>query len=177
MRVSDLIPWHSNRASRSDTRDVPARRDDGGGDPLGALQSEINRVFDSFWRGFDLPMLGGGAADLGSENLPRVDVRDTGQAIEVVAELPGMEPGDIDISFSDGALTIRGEKRSEREEQDRGYVVRERRFGLVERTVSLPDGIDFDAAQASFRNGVLTITIPKTAQAQSALRRIPVQRG
>jgi len=175
MRVSELIPWRSSRSSGSDRRDVPARRD--GGDPLGALQSEINRVFDSFWRGFDLPTLGGGASDLGNENLPRVDVRDTGPAIEVVAELPGTEPGDIEVSFSDGALTIRGEKTSEREDQDSGYVLRERSFGVIERTVPLPDGIDFDSAQASFRNGVLTITIPKTAEAQSAVRRIPVQRG
>jgi HSP20 family protein len=177
MRATELTPRRSNRPSRSDRRDVPARRE-GGGDPLGALQSEINRVFDSFWRGFDLPMLGGGgAADLGNENLPRVDVRDTGQAIEVVAELPGMEPGDIEVSFSDGALTIRGEKRSEREDQDRDYVIRECSYGAIERTVPLPDGIDFDAAQASFRNGVLTITIPKTADAQAAVRRIQVQRG
>jgi len=163
------------RSSRSERRDVPARRE-GGGDPLGALQSEINRVFESLWRGFDLTAPGG-AGDLGSETLPRVDVRDTGQAIEVVAELPGMEPGDIDISLSDGGLTIRGEKRSEREDQDGDYVIRECSFGAIERTVPLPDGVDVDAAQASFRNGVLTITIPKTADAQAAVRRIPVQRG
>jgi HSP20 family protein len=164
------------RSSRSDKRDVPARRE--GGDALGALQTDINRAFESFWRGFDLPTLGG-AADLGGDTLPlpRVDVRDTGDAIQIVAELPGMEPGDIDINLSDGGLTIRGEKRSEREDQDRDYVIRECSFGLIERTVPLPDGVDFDAAQANFRNGVLTITIPKTAEAQAAIRRIPVQRG
>jgi HSP20 family protein len=107
--------------------------------------------------------------------VPQVDVRETDKEIEVVAELPGMDEADVDVSASQGMLTIRGEKKSEREE-DEGYVLRERSFGRVERIVPLPDGLDIDSAEAKFRNGVLTVRIPKTADAQRAAKRISVQR-
>jgi HSP20 family protein len=72
-------------------------------------------------------------------------------------------------------LTIRGEKKEEREREDKGYVLRERSFGRIERLVPLPVGIDPDSAKATFKNGVLTVTIAKTPEAQSAVKRIQVQ--
>lgn len=105
-----------------------------------------------------------------------VDMRDTGKAVEVTAELPGMEDADVDVSVAEGALTIRGEKKSEREREGKGYVLRERSYGEIERVVPLPEGLDLDAAVASFKNGVLTVTIPKTAEAQAAVKRVRVQR-
>jgi HSP20 family molecular chaperone IbpA len=93
-------------------------RREGDGDPVQALQQSIDRVFDDFWRTFNLPMLGDWDGDVASAIAPRVDVRETDQEVEVIAELPGMDEGDIDVSVSQGMLTIRGEKKSEREEQD-----------------------------------------------------------
>jgi HSP20 family protein len=167
MNIRDLIPW-----SRGG-REVQARREDRD-DPMLALQSDVNRIFENFWRGFDLPMLGDGD---GSENsmMPRIDLRETDKEVEVVAELPGMDEADLHVSVSEGMLTIRGEKKEEREREDKGYVLRERSFGRIERLVPLPAGIDPDSAKATFKNGVLTVTIAKTPEAQSAVKRIQVQ--
>ena len=169
MKVRDLIPWSSAK------RDVATQHQDTS--PVRALQLDINRAFDDFWRAFQLPMPS--AWDEGPDGLavPSVDVRDTGKAVEVVAELPGMQEADIDVSVADGALTIRGEKKSEREEKDKGYLLRERSFGSIERVIPLPDGLDVNSANAAFKNGVLTITIPRTQETQAAVKRIAVQQA
>jgi HSP20 family protein len=177
MNIRDLIPWsQSRREPWSQSRRQVAVRREGEADPVQALQQSIDRVFEDFWRTFNLPMLGDWGDGLESAVVPRVDVRETDQEVEVVAELPGMDEPDIDVSVSQGMLTIRGEKRSEREEEDDGYVLRERSFGRVERIVPLPDGLDVDSAQATFKNGVLTVRIPKTAETQRAAKRISVRR-
>lgn len=168
MHIKDLMPWSWGK------RNVPAQREDT--DPIRNLQSGINRAFEDFWRGFDLPMTGQWDGGLPLD-LPRVDVRESDKEIEVVAELPGMDDADVDVSVAEGALTIRGEKKSEREKEEKGYVLRERSSGRIERVVPLPQELDVDSAKASFKNGVLTVTIPKTAEARAALKRIPVRRG
>jgi HSP20 family protein len=167
MRVTDLIPW------RRDKREVSVRRN--GDDPLGALQTDINRVFESFWRKFDVPMVPGWNAGIGNAGIPPVDVRETDKALEVKAELPGMDEANVDVSVAEGALIIRGEKKLEREAEEKGYVLHERSFGRVERVVPLPDGLDLDAAEATFKNGVLTVSIPWTGEALAAVKHIPVK--
>jgi HSP20 family protein len=177
MNIRNLIPWSQGRREPwSENRQQVAVRREGDDDPVRSLQQSIDRIFDNFWRSFELPMLGTGNGGAGSGLVPQVDVRETDQEVEVVAELPGMDEADVDVSVSQGMLTIRGEKKSEREEEDDGYVLRERSFGRVERIVPLPDGLDVDSAQATFRNGVLTVRIPKTAETQRAAKRISVQR-
>ena len=179
MNIRDLIPWSrerrdmSSRSSRQGGREVLARRE--ASDPIFGLQSEIDRMFDNLWRRFDLPMLGGDDGMVTAIE-PEVDIRETDKEVEVTAELPGMDDADVDVSVAQGMLTIRGEKKVEREDRDDGYVLRERSYGRVERIVPLPDGLDLDAAEASFKNGVLTVRIPKTAEAQATHRRIAVQR-
>lgn len=88
-----------------------------------------------------------------------------------------MDEADVDVSVAEGMLTIRGEKKSEREREGDGYILRERSFGRIERMVPLPEGLDLDSAEATFKNGVLTVRIAKTAEAQRAAKRIQVQRG
>lgn len=168
MHIRDLIPW-----SRGG-REVQVRRE-GADDPMLALQSDINRMFESFWRNFDLPALGNGGDGFVTGALPRVDVRETDKEVEVVAEAPGMDEADLDVSVAEGMLTIRGEKKAEREQEDQGYILRERSFGRIERLVPLPDGLDLDSAKATFKNGVLTVTMMKTPEAQAAVKRIQVQ--
>jgi HSP20 family protein len=177
MNIRDLIPWSQSRREPmgQSSRELAVRRGDQD-DPVSTLQQSIDRVFEDFWRTFDLPMLGNGEDGLAAGFVPRVDVRETEQEVEVVAELPGMNEADVDVSVAQGMLTIRGEKKSEREQEERGYVLRERSFGRVERIVPLPEGLDLDAAQATFKDGVLTVRIQKTAEAQRAAKRISVQR-
>jgi HSP20 family protein len=166
LNVKELIPW------RSEKRGMQERHE--GADAVGALQANINHAFESFWRNLDLPLPGAWGMD--SKNvLPNVDIGETEKAVEIKAELPGLEPKDVEVTLGDGAVTIRGQKKAEREAMEKDYVLRERSFGTVERTVPLPDGLNLDAAEAVFKNGVLTLTIAKTPEAQAAVRRIPVK--
>jgi HSP20 family protein len=172
MNIRDLIPW-----SRGG-REVQVRRE-GREETALALPSDIDRMFDDFWRRFGLPIPGvwGDGNGAAGGLMPRVDVRETEQEVEVIAELPGMNEADVDVSLAPGMLTIRGEKKSERDEEKEGYVLRERSFGRVERVVPVPDGLDLDSAKAVFKDGVLTVTIAKTPEARRAVRRIAVQRA
>lgn len=127
--------------------------------PFALLQGEIDRVFDNFahWRtGFDV-----------SAFVPSMDVTETETSIEVATELPGIDENDIDISVTDDVLTIRGEKKAEKEEKKKDYRIYERSYGSFERSLSLPAGVKADAIKASLEKGVLKITLPKPAASQA----------
>jgi HSP20 family protein len=124
---------------------------------------------------FPLPLSRWPSALLNNDSRVQVDVVETDKDVRVTAELPGMEESDIDVRVSNGMLIISGEKKVDREMDENGYTLRERSFGRVERTLPLPEGIDGKAAEATFKSGVLTVTIPKTNQARSKAKRIPVQ--
>jgi HSP20 family protein len=127
---------------------------------FGSLQREIDRLFDDFAHGF------GGQGNL----LPSMDVTESDKEIEIAAELPGLERKDVDISIEDNVLTIRGEKKIEREEKDeknKNYRLAERSYGLFYRVLELPNGIDPSKVQASMSNGVLKIKIPKPARSEA----------
>lgn len=171
MQIKDLIPWldHDGKAPEPG-RDV--RR------PLAEFQREMNRMFDSFWSG--APALPGGRAtpEFGSAfwsgGAMQADVVETDEAVEVTIELPGIEERDVDLTLALGALTIKGEKRIERQEDKKGYHLSERRYGAFQRVIGLPDGVDPDAATASFRQGVLKVTLPKLPEAKSRVRKIDI---
>jgi HSP20 family protein len=139
------------------------------------LQGNVNRAFDDFLRMFPIPLAGLQALPLDQGGAFQVDVVESDKDVKVTAELPGVEEGDIDVRVSDGMLTISAEKKAAREAKDDGYILRERSFGRVERTLSLPEDVDPDAAQASFKDGVLTVTFTKTGQEDSESKRIPIQ--
>jgi len=140
-----------------------ARREFG---PFETLQREVDRVFDEFTRGlpgFALPASGSaGMPDL----TPRMDVTESDKDYEVTAELPGLEEKDVQVNVADGVLTIRGEKKAEKEEKDKNYHLVERSYGSFSRALELPEGVNPDAIKASIANGVLTVTVPKPAPAQ-----------
>ena len=166
MAIRDLIPW-----SRQDNRLPVAvaaqrERDD---HPLLSLHREVNRLFDDVFRGFGVPSFAGFERSLA---WPSVELGETDEEIRVVAELPGLDEKDVEIALEDGVLTLRGEKKAEIEDMDRGYS--ERSYGRFERRIALPKGIEADKANATFRNGVLTVTLPKSAAANENVRRIPV---
>ncbi len=149
--------------------------------PFESLHREIDRLFDDFGTGmwpssfrrsfFDMePFRGNGG-------LPAVDVTETDKAYEITAELPGLDEKNIDVKLANGMLTIKGEKQDEREEKKPNYYRRERSFGSFERSFQVPDGVDLDKVDASFKKGLLTVTLPKSAEAQKAEKKITVKAG
>ena len=168
MAFRDLIPW-SRQENRLPVPVSAARDRDTDSHPLLSLHREVNRLFDDVFRGFGAPTLAG--FDRGA-GWPHVELGETDKELRVTAELPGLDENDVEISVEEGALTLRGEKRSEVEDKDRGYS--ERSYGRFERRIDLPKDIDRDQASASFRNGVLTVTLPKTEAANEDVRRIPI---
>lgn len=167
MSVRDLIPWGRNNGDQ-----VPSLFRDGDRDPFLSLHREVNRLFDDVFRSFDgrLPALGR-MSPLGS--WPSVEISDSEKEIKVTAEVPGLEEKDIEVLLDDGALTLKGEKRSETEDKDKHFS--ERFYGRFERRIPLGVDIQEDKVDARFRNGVLTVTLPKSERAQSQVKRIAIK--
>jgi len=134
-------------------------------EPFSSLHREIDRLFDDFARGF--PALTGFSNGNGGKLMPSIDVVETDKEIEITAELPGLEEKDVQLNVADNLLTIRGEKKAEKEEKDKDYRLVERSYGAFERTLELPPGVDADAIKASIAKGVLKVTVPKPAPAQA----------
>ena len=164
MQIKDLIPWNRKGGEA-------ARREDD--NPIVALQRDMNRVFENFWNRFDSAS-GALERPFGPAS-PKADVAETEKAVEVSVELPGMDEKDIEVSVSEDVLTIKGEKKSEREEKEKGYYLSERSFGAFYRSIPLPPGVAANDAQAAFKNGVLTITVPKTPEARAKVKKIAVK--
>ncbi|AUG53357.1 Hsp20/alpha crystallin family protein [Thalassospira marina] len=150
------------------------------GDPFGVFSRDIDRVLGSFLpRAAFRTAVGrgeSGAAE-GQETAkilnPRIDVHESDTAIELSAELPGVEQQDVDVSVLEGVLTIKGEKKSARE-SDEGARVVERSYGSFIRSFRLPDTVDADNISAAFKNGVLTLSLPKVAEQKPEPRKITV---
>ena len=138
------------------------------GDPFLTMQREINRMFGEFGRG--LP-----ARFEESELSPRIDVAETDSAIEVTAELPGIDEKDVEVVLRDDLLTIKGEKKSEREEKKKDYHVVERSFGSFSRAVRIPFDADPETVKANFAKGVLRVSIAKPPQVKEKTVKIPVR--
>jgi HSP20 family protein len=162
MAMRDLIPW-------SRGRDVaPARGDD----PFMTLHREMNRLFDNVFRGFDLTPFSGVDSFLNrGAGWPNIEVSETDQSVKVTAELPGLDEKDVQVELANGVLAIKGEKKTETEDKDRLFS--ERYYGRFERRIPVED-VDEDKVSAAFKNGVLSITMPKAPQAQSKVKRIAV---
>ena len=163
MNVRDLIPW--NRSSR-----VPVRHAEEGS-PFLPLHREMNCLFDEVFRGFDVAPFGLAHVFNGVWSWPNIEVSETDKEMKVIAELPGLEEKDVEVKLSDGVLAIKGEKKTEME--DEGRVFSERYYGRFERRIPVED-IEEDKVSASFRNGVLTVTLPKLPGAQRQATRIPI---
>jgi HSP20 family protein len=158
MAVRDPIPW-SRQENRLPTS-VSAEQRDRDEHPIVSLHRDVNRLFDDVFRGFGAPSLTGSGRSLA---WPHVELGETDKDIRVTVELPGLDEKDVDIALEERVLTLRGEKRSEVEDKDRGYS--ERSYGRFERRIGLPEGVDRKRANAAFSNGVLTVTLPRTEAA------------
>lgn len=148
---------------------TPARRE--GLHPLEGLHQELDRVFEDFWRTTPRSTFGREAWPFG-EAAPRIAESEDEEAIHVRAELPGLDEKDVEVTFSDGYLTIRGEKKEETEKQERTWHRRECTYGAFHRTVPSPAPVDEDKISASFHKGTLTIDLPKAEEARRKPKRI-----
>ena len=160
MNLKNLIPW------KKEERPLTRRREDI--DPMTLLQRRMNSLFDDFfsdssrdlWNGFS-----GGFA-------PQMEVSETDKEVRISAELPGLDEKDVEVSLSGNLLTIKGEKKEEKDEDKGDYRHSERSYGYFERTLQLPDGADVDKITAKCQKGVLKVTVPKKPEEQNARRKI-----
>jgi len=164
MSVRDLIPWGRDRS--------PTVRGGEVMDPILSLHREMNRLFDDFFGGAGtrLPSVG-----FGGLGWPQTDVVENDKEYRVTAELPGLEQKDIDLTFQDGVLTLKGEKKVEHGGEGARYT--ERYHGRFQRSIGVGPDVDEEKVNASFSNGVLTVVLPKSPEAESKVKHISINGG
>lgn len=167
------------------SRGGAARMPTAGGSSLLDLRNQMDRMFDEFmsgWRSplsrdlfamtpFQAPAIGEGMIDV------HFDVSESDEGLELTAELPGIEEKDVEISLDDGVLTVRGEKKFEKETKERDYHLSERRYGHFSRAMRLPDSVDQDQIRAGFDKGVLSVMLPKRPEAKARKKKIEISKG
>lgn len=171
MLLKDIAPWRWGglRHLDEDSRPFESFLHE-----MDELHKEMNRLFENFWKGY------------GSENvlahtwqqealMPRVDETEDEQAIHIKIELPGMSEQDVDLTLSSGVLTVRGKKEREQEEEHKDFYRKERSFGSFKRVLPIPAEVDESKIEAKFEKGVLHIELPKTEEARSKIKHIPVK--
>src|SRR4029453_9034518 len=150
--------------------------------PFEGLRQEVNRMFDDFgwgsWPAFRRslftpePVFSGGMT---RKIMPAVDVFESEKSYEVTAELPGMDETNIEIKVANGVLTMKGEKQEQKEEKKKDYYLQERYYGSFERCSEIPETVDTDKIEATFKKGVLAVTLPKKAESQKPAKKVEVK--
>jgi HSP20 family protein len=167
MAIRDLVPWKWGE------KRVPVQRADS---PAAVydLWRDMDDLFDNFFNRFSLLPFDGSFGPATAFQ-PRIDVHETDTEVKVSAELPGLDEKDIELTVSDEALTISGEKKDEKEDRGRNYYRRECVYGSFQRQIPLPGPIDADKVEAVFKKGVLTVTLPKPPEIQKKRKTITVR--
>ena len=170
MTIGNLVPWRwGSLRSFDDDRSIDAFRAE-----MNSLHRSIDRLFADAWgEGFGPSLLSGPLTS--GKITPRLDVVDDDKALHVTVELPGLSDKDVAVTLDDRTLTIRGEKKEEKEKKDKDVFRRERTYGSFRRTIELPIEVDAAKIEAKFKDGVLTIDLPNSAQAQDRVKKIPVK--
>jgi len=186
MDFKSIVPWNwfkneeelsgqtvpiKHRGKKMSAKQVPG--------PIGQLHQEMNQLFDNFFTDFGLDpfryegFLPGG---LGEGLLkPTLDIEATDKEYTVSVEVPGVEQKDVKIEIANNTLTIRGEKKQEKEEETGGYYRMERSYGSFQRVLALPEDADQDDVQAKFKNGVLTLTLSRKALPHANVKQIEIK--
>lgn len=150
----------------------PLTRRAASGFSLATMQEEINRMFDHLYNGAQVHLTDW---DNLPASAPAVNVIEKGKGFRIEVALPGIEAKDVRIEAADGALTVSGEHREEKEEKDEGFLHREIAYGSFMRSVPLPETADCDKADAVFKSGILMVTVPKKAGVQQKSRKISIK--
>lgn len=158
--------------------------------PVRTLRDEVNRLFESFEKGLDVlpfrrrlfdvepyfePFRNVEQIVFGKQ--PSADLVETDDEFRVSAELPGMSEDDVEVTFSEGLLTVKGEKEEKKEEEKENVHVSERRYGTFSRSFRLPPSVDADKVDATMKDGVLTVVLPKKPEAKKAEKKITISKG
>jgi HSP20 family protein len=162
MGFRDLVPWTKSQQLSTGREAF---------DPFLTLHREMNRLFDDVFRGFGSPGRIGSPLLEGQFGWPRLELTETDKAVTISAELPGLSEKDVQVEIANGVLSIHGEKKAERSDQSKLFS--ERYYGSFERQIPL-EGVEADKAKADFKNGVLTVTVPKSEQAEANVKRIAI---
>lgn len=167
MSISDLIPWKWGK------QNLDVRREDND-DPFRKLQKRMNRLFDDFWSDFEVSPYADGSSGM-MKFAPKIDLQDKENEVVLRAELPGMSQDDIEVKLHDGHLAIKGEKKEESSTDKDGMQYTERTYGSFYRSIPLPYEINENEVIAEFKNGVLTVNMPKSKAGKEGARRISIK--
>jgi HSP20 family protein len=160
----DLMPWGSSPSS------LFGRGGERFGFPIASLQEDMNRLFEQFYNGPQDYMTGWEAG-----TTPSVNVIEDEKSFKVEAALAGIEPKNVDVEVDNGYLTVKGEQQQEQKEEKKNYLRREISYGSFTRKVALPETADSGKAKATFKNGILTVEIPKVPDAQQKPKKIEIK--
>lgn len=169
MALTELVPWRTGR------RNLPVRGEEQT-NPFAELQRQMGRLFDDFFSDVGLQPWRG-LAGIESGFYPRMEVAETEKELLVTAEVPGIEPKDVEITVADGVLTIKGEKKQATEEKKEGYYLAERTYGAFTRAVALPVEVDEGKIEATYKDGVLKIRLPKAENQKARAKKVEVKAG
>lgn len=182
MDMSRFAPWNwFKKEQEAAPKQLPVETRPSGTalDPISRFHREVDQLFDDFFRAFGVHTPGLGPV-LGSSRMntlirPSLDISATDKVYTISVELPGVEKDNVQVEVSGDALRIRGEKKQETRDEGRGYYSVERSYGSFQRVLALPEDADRNSIDASFKNGVMTITIPRCESAVSKAKRIEVK--
>ncbi|MBF0275162.1 MAG: Hsp20/alpha crystallin family protein [Nitrospinae bacterium] len=163
---TSLLPWRKKESSLDHDKKEQH--------PFLSLQDDMNRAFDNFFKEFKTPSFGSFDNTFKGVDL-KVNVNENDKDIVVTAELPGVNDKDIDIEIKDNFLVLKGEKKEEKEEEKDNSYYKECSYGSFYRTIPLSMEVDEDKVDASFKNGVLTVTLPKSEEAKQKIKKITVK--
>jgi len=162
MRIKSLLPTIARPAGRDNNH------------PFYSLQHQMNSLFDDFFSGFDTAPRAFGTGGFGAF-MPSIDVKESDKDFTIRAELSGVDEKDVEVTVTPDAVTIKGEKKEEKEDKGKNYYYMERSYGSFNRVIPLAVATDANKAEASFKNGVLNITIPKSVSAKAKGTKVPIK--
>ncbi|MFO7568299.1 MAG: Hsp20/alpha crystallin family protein [Smithellaceae bacterium] len=161
MKIKNLLPVANQSVQKEDDH------------PFYALQRQMNSLFDDFFSGFDALPRSLAAGGFGGFS-PSIDVKESDKEVTIHAELPGVEEKDIEVTVANDSIAIKGEKKEEKEDKGKNYYYMERSYGSFHRVIPLAAETQADKAYASFKNGVLNITLPKSDSAKARKTKVPI---
>ena len=168
MAIKDLVPRIGHGRAH-----MPVRR--GEYEPFHDFQRQMNRLFDDFFTDFPLALRWGENRLAAMGFSPRVDVSETDKEVRISAELPGMEEKDLSVEIDETSVTLRGERKEEKEDKGKNWYTREQSYGAFHRVIPLPASVDGGKASANFKKGVLTVTAPKRVEEQARRKSIKIE--